>query len=349
MGWWEDLSKAASDVVDTVADVVQTVVDTAADGAADIVETVGNGIQSVLQPFEPGGSWLGGVVNGITNVIGAVIKLVGGVVSGVLGGVIRIVGGLLAWNGELIFKGILDIFSGIGGAIIYLLGTVLSLIQKVFFLQNKERSLTKAERDMLRRIYQNSVSLFNIRILEGWSGAFGSGNYATTLGNTIYMRDIPPGTAGSRITLVHESLHVWQYQNIGSRYTADALGAQFFLPHDDHQKVAYNWEVSEVNRGNTNWKNFNKEGQAEFIQDLWKVGSLTFNGNTQRGNGAFFDLQDVQSRFGNGTAEFIYNGSVDSDQPNVANSDVPTDYTDIATEAVKSIRERINIRWSKSF
>jgi len=349
MGWWEDLTKAASDVVDTVANVVQSVVDTATDGAADIVETVGNGVQSVLQPFEPGGSWLGGVVNGITNVVGAVIKLVGGIVSGVLGGAIRIIGGLLAWNGELIFKGILDIFSGIAGSIIYLLGTIGSLIQKVFPLQKTERPLTKTEREMLRRIYFNSISLFNIRIVEGPSPIFGDGNFATTLGNTIYLRDIVADSPAGRVTLVHESVHVWQYQNTGPRYTSDALGAQYFLPHDEHTKVAYNWEVSEVQRGNTDWNDFNKEAQAEFIEDVWRKGSLTFDGHTDKGNGVFFDFAEVEQLHPDAVAAFIYNGSVDSEQPNVSNSTVPTDYTDIAEAAIKSLRDRINIRWSQSF
>ena len=350
MGWWEDFSNAVSEGADAVADVVQAVVDTAGDAATDLVETVGNGVQQALQTFGgPAGAWLGGVINGITNLVGAVIKLASGIVSGVLGGIIRIAGGLLAWNGELVFKGIMDIITTIAGGIVYVAGTLLSLIQKIFFLQNNERPLTKAEREMLRKIYFNSISLFNIRIVEGWSGAFGSGNFATTLGNTIYLRDIDPNTGGGRSTLVHESLHIWQYQNLGSRYTAEALGAQYLLPRSDDAILAYNWEVSEVNRDNDDWWDFNREAQAEFVQDVWRLGSLTFNGHTNVGQGAFFDLQEVQASFGNGTAEFIYTGSVDSEHATVANSDIPVDYTDLATAAVSSIRNRINIRWSRSF
>jgi hypothetical protein len=33
------------------------------------------------------------------------------------------------------------------------------------------------------------------------------------------------------------------------------------------------------------------ESQAEFLQDLWRKGQRTFaNGNIQRGNGVFFDV-----------------------------------------------------------
>lgn len=349
MGWWEDLSNTVSNAVDAAANVVQSVVDTAADGITDVVETVGNVVQTGLQGFGLGGAWLGGVVNGLTNLVGAVIKLVGGVISGVIGGAIRIVGGLVAWNGELIFKGILDIASGMAGSVLYLLAVFGSFIQKVVPVQKTERPLTKAEREMLGKVYFNSISLYNIRIVEGASWIFGGGVYATTIGNTIYMRDIIPDSGGGRLTLVHESVHIWQYQNIGPRYMTDALGAQYLLPHTDTVKLAYNWEVAEVGRGNTDWNAFNKEGQAEFIEDVWRLGKLTFNGNTTQGLGVFFDLQDVEARFGNGTAEFIYNGSIDYPQHNIANSVVPTDYTDIATEAVRSLRERINIRWSRSF
>jgi hypothetical protein len=363
MGWWEDLGNAVSEAVDAVADVVQAVVETAADAAADVVETAGNAVQGWLAQFGGAMEWLGGVISGTANVVGAAIKFVSGIVSGVVGGLIRIVGGLLCWNGALIFKGVLDILAGIAGGFIYSWGTLFALIEKILSspwvkkalslrginlpVERKERGLTKAEQDMLERIFSKSISLYNIRIVEGPTPIFGGGRYATTLGNTIYMREINPDTDGGRSTLVHETLHVWQYQNLGSRYTADALGAQFLLPHNDDVKIAYNWEVSEVNRGNTDWKDFNREGQAEFIQDLWRLGTLTFNGNTRQGKGAFFDLQDVQSSFDNGTAEFTYTGSVDSAHATVANSDIPIDYTDIATEAVKSIRERINLRLSQ--
>jgi hypothetical protein len=115
-------------------------------------------------------------------------------------------------------------------------------------------------------------------------------------------------------------------------------------------KVAYNWEVSEVLRGNTDWSDFNKEAQAEFIEDVWRKGSVTFlDGHVDKGDGIFFDFAEAGRPDTGAVAEFIYNGSLDSEQPNVANSDVPTDYTDIADAAVKTLRERINIRWSKSF
>ena len=304
------IKPTVSDAADAIAEVAQTVVETAGDTVTDVVETAGNAAQDGLATVGgPGGKWLGGVIAGVANVIGAVIKGAFGIVSGVVGGAIRIIGGLLSLDGALIFKGLLDIFSGIGGALIYLLGTIVSLFQRIFFLQNNERPLIKEERDILRRVFLNSISLYDIRIIEGKSSLFGMHPGATTLGNSIYMNNIDLTTPLGLSGLVHECVHVWQYQNLGSRYTADALGAQAFLPD------GYNWENSEINRGNTDWKDFNKEGQAEFMQDLWRRGSLTYNGHTETGRGCFFDLQAIEASFGNGTAEFIYRGTDDSDIP----------------------------------
>jgi hypothetical protein len=338
MGWWEDLSAAVSDVVDAVAEVTQAVVETAGDALADLVETVGNAVQDGLAAVAgPGGAWLGGVIAGITNVVGAVIKLVFGIVSGVVGGVIRIIGGLLCLDGALIFKGLLDIFSSIGGAVIYLGATLLSLFQKIFFAQNRERSLTKDERGMLRRVFLNSVALYNVRVVEGAAGLYGLHPGGTTIGNVIYMKATATDSVVGRSVLVHECVHVWQYQNLGSRYTADALGAQGFLPN------AYDWENAEVARGNTDWTEFNKEGQAELIQDIWLSGSLTVFGQTRTGEGCFFDVRDPPSDLVDDRAEFLYTG------PFPGGAHPPVDYTALAMAAMRSLRGRINIRWSHAF
>jgi len=57
--------------------------------------------------------------------------------------------------------------------------------------------------------------------------------------------------------LVHECVHVWQYQNIGSRYTMDALGAQAV-----YGAGAYDWEA-ELARGNSDWNDFIKRQRLD--------------------------------------------------------------------------------------
>jgi len=333
----EDVGNAVSSAFEAVAEVVQQSVETASDVATDVIETAGSAILDGLTAVGgEGGAWLGGAVAGVANLIGAAIKLVSGIVSGGVGGAIRIIGGLLSWDADLILEGLVDIFTGVVGGVTYLLGTVLAAFQRLTLLQNTERPLTKAEREMIRRIFFNSISLYNIRIVEGRAGAFDVHPGANTLGNTIYMKDIDTGSLRGRSILVHECVHVWQYQNHGSAYTADALGAQFLMPNP------YIWE-NEVARGRSEWTDFNKEAQAEMIEEVWLWGTLTYNGNTSRGLGCFFDLQDVQSRFGNGSAEFIYTGTDDDHIPRHE----PIDYTELAARAVESIRGRINLRWSR--
>ncbi len=89
---------------------------------------------------------------------------------------------------------------------------------------------------------------------------------------------------------------------------------------------AYDWE-RELANGRNDWEKFNKEAQAELIQNMWTYGNLMFNGNKINGFGSFYDLQEVRSRFGNGAAEFKFNGK---------------DYTALASSAVASVRGHIN-------
>ena len=51
---------------------------------------------------------------------------------------------------------------------------------------------------------------------------------ALTRGNTIYMKNNPPGSTTWFSTLVHETTHVWQNQNGGTDYMSAALHAQIF-------------------------------------------------------------------------------------------------------------------------
>lgn len=338
MGWLEDFGNAASSVVDTTAEVVGEVVETAGDIVADAVETVGNAAQDGLNAVgeamgEEGGplpatlAWVGGVVAGVTNLVSSVIKGVFGIVGGVVSGLIRMIGGFLVLDFKLVLKGEIDIGSSIAGAGILIAGEGLSLGQRVFGAQ-KERSLTKAERAMLHRVFLNSLSLYNIRIIEGQSGLFGVNDAPFTLGNTIYMKDKDPSVYPE--ILVHECVHVWQYQNMGSRYTMDALGAQAIYG----RQKAYVWE-DELGRDNTDWRDFNKEAQAEFIEDVWMEGTSTLRGNTLVGEGSFFSVEGYLPSDPNApTVSFIYNG---------------TDYTDLAIAAEESLRGRVNFRFSRIF
>jgi len=312
MSLWGKIKKGVKKVAEAVEDFVNDV----GDAVGDAIEAVGDAINDALNwvgdkvGIKPFFSWLGGIVKGVFSLVGAVIKGVFGIVGGIIGGVIKIIGGILTWQGSLILEGIWDIFSPIIGTIIVVLGKLVALVQSIFYAQGFERALTEKEKSQLKRVFKDSLNYYVIRIIEGHAGLFGLNSRPFTLGNTIYMK-----TKTFPIDLlVHETTHVWQYQQTGDRYASDAITAQWFVPDE------YNWQ-REINVRNKNdWSEFNNEAQAEFFQDLWKHGELQDSSGTttQTGNGSFFDT-DGKNRFGH----FEVSGK---------------DYTSIAIEAVKTVR-----------
>jgi hypothetical protein len=335
LGRWKSFSNVGGHGVNAVADLLEDVVETVGDTLTDIAETVGNAVEDGMDALGrlaakvPGvgkflrglAAWIGGVVARAVDLAAGVNKAAFGIVAGVAGGILKLVCSLFLLNGRLALRGLIDGGASIAGGVIYVAGGLLALVQRIFFLQSHERRLTKAERDLLRPVFRSSLALYNIRLIEGRSGAFGINNRPFTLGNTIYMKHTSPTTDPQ--TLVHECTHVWQYQNIGSRYTMDALGAQAILPD------AYDWQA-EITNGHSRWTDFNKEAQAELIEDGWVNGTLTSGGTTTAGRGAFYELKSGTTD----TAAFIYNG---------------TDRTGLATAAVESLRGRINARLSRAF
>jgi len=344
LGWFSDLAIAVVDAVEAVADVVEDVVNAVADAVADVVETIGNAIADGLNAIGGllggipgiGGflkgvfAWLGGIVSGILNFVGAVIKGALGIVGGVIGGLIKIIGGILTLNRDLIKGGCIDIGASIAGAVLSILGTFVSLVQHIIFCQNNERKLTKEEMEMLRIVFQRSLSLYDIRLIQGWSGLFGiTTTGAFTLNNKIYLNTTDLKKQPE--ILVHECVHVWQYQNHGNRYIADALGAQAIYGrggvHD-----AYNWS-DELGRGNTKWENMNVEAEAKLIDDIWTDGTLTTAGVLNNDHGAFYLKQDCIASHGAGVCVETFVATLDG-----------ADHTPLAIASVKTLRGYINSR-----
>ena len=312
MGFFEDVGNFFSAVGDAIAggaeaagEVVETGANAAGEFVADIIETGGNALQDGLNalgdwaggiPFVGGllegtAAWLGGIIAGATNFIGAVVKAITGIIGGVIGGLIKVIGGLITFHWDLVLQGLIDMATTILGALIAIGGTLLSLGQRLVPFINQDRALTKEEKDILRLVFKRSLALYNIRIKSN-SGAPTS---HFTLNNTIYSNvpdlDIP------QHTLVHECVHVWQYQNLGSRYLAEALGAQWIYGRSAGTCVAgdaYDW-IGEVNRGNTPWEKFNREAQAQLITEIWTDGTMTNQGMTSTAKGAFFTKESCEA------------------------------------------------------
>ena len=158
-------------------------------------------------------------------------------------------------------------------AFLMLGGRVISFDQTIAGLEQVGRMLGGAERTILRKIFGDSVDYDAIRIKEGYAGFFSAGKNpdftltnntrALTHGSTIYMKNADTTTTQGMAILVHETDHVWQYQNGGDIYLARALHAQFF---------GAGYEYLDAVKHNTSWRMLNPEQQAHLIEEAYFYG-----------------------------------------------------------------------------
>ena len=80
-----------------------------------------------------------------------------------------------------------------------------------------DRELNSQERDLLVKIFGDSIDLDPVRI--AYTKLIGSNTLAYTMGNKILIHQ---STKLSAAKLVHEMTHVWQYQTRGTRYISDS-------------------------------------------------------------------------------------------------------------------------------
>ena len=279
--------------VKIVADAIENFVINVGDTIGGAMEMVGDANNDALNWFgkiigaKPFFAWLGGIIKGVFSIIGVIIKGAFGIIAGIIGSFIKIFAGIITFEFSLILESLWDISSPMIGTIIIGIAKIISLIQSFFYAQDFERPLAEDEKAKLSIVYKNSLNYYVIRIIEGHSGLFGISSRPFTLGNTIYTKS----SSFSIDVLIHESTHVWQYQQTGNRYASDAIAAQWFI------KDGYNWEKEIKDRNKTNWQDFNKEAQAGFIEDLWVFGVLRDVAETiiQSQSGSFFTANNTSS------------------------------------------------------
>jgi hypothetical protein len=113
---------------------------------------------------------------------------------------------------------------------------------------------------VLHGVFRGAIDLDRVRVVPGRAGLFDVNKRPFTLGNTVYLKGrTSPGL------LVHEAVHVWQYQHHGARYAAEALWAQLRLG-----RRAYDWRAEQA-RGK-DWRHFNAEAQAAYVEHLFDEG-----------------------------------------------------------------------------
>jgi len=102
------------------------------------------------------------------------------------------------------------------GAVIYYALFIVDGIQSILGIQKKKRPLTEEEREILGKVFRNSLNYNAISIVNGKAGILGVSGRAFTMGFTIYL------PANNDAVLVHECVHVWQFQVEGTKYIGNS-------------------------------------------------------------------------------------------------------------------------------
>ncbi|MCG8433369.1 MAG: hypothetical protein MJA83_05000 [Gammaproteobacteria bacterium] len=274
MGLWNEVKKVGKKIkkgakkvgkkAKQAADKIQEGMSAAGNAVGNAIEDAGNAVG--------GGGWIGSVMSNVAGLISTGIRAAFDLAGGVIGGAIKIGVGLLTLNVPLVVEGFANVIATAVGVVFLVALGIVSLVQSIISIEKDWRHLDSGERSLLARIFHDSLDYDVIRLVLTGGGIYGwFGDRPYVRGNTIYMRR--RYRRGNRMDLdderllVHEVTHVWQYQNRGSRYIAEAAYAQVFV------KDRYNWELEiRGSRQRTNWEQFNREAQAEFFEDLHDFG-----------------------------------------------------------------------------
>lgn len=288
MSFFDDAADWVSDTVSDGGDAIAGGVEDALNAAQDALEDAADAVSDTPVIGGALGSffgWAGDLVSSIGGVIGSAVKGVAGAVAGAVSGTLRIVGGIFTGNLGSILQGVQDIVSGVAGGILVFAGNVVSLVQTVFTIERR-RKLTDEELRLLENVFREGLALSRIRVVVGLVGLFAVNDRPVTVGCIIYMKATKAEDWNA--VLVHECVHVWQYQHVGPRYASDALGAQLLLGKDRRGgDVAYAWQ-RELPKP---WEKFNREAQAEAVSDVFLYGGL--EGVVPAGDGQFYGADRV--------------------------------------------------------
>ncbi len=308
--------KKAKKKVEEFTDWIEDKGNDAGDAAAGAAEDAGNAFGDLL-----GDNRFGNAVKHAGAIIASTIKSVFDTIGVGIGAAIKTAVAVATFDYNLFLEGVTDVVSSAVGNVIVTVGHTLGLLGTLITIQDGTlRYLTNEEKTLLRRVFKKSLNYDVIKIIIGNTGFLGVNSRPMVLGNTIYFKF----NRRTDELLVHECTHVWQYQNKGNRYAADAIYSQLFVPDE------YNWE-REINvRDKDDWNDFNAEAQAKFFEDLWVEGKLVDGSGAliEEGNGRFYDA-DWKNEFG--VFEITHYNEEDGTENTF-------DYTDIAKRAVKTVR-----------
>lgn len=234
------------------------------------------------------------VVRYIYRLVCTVVMLVVGVLALVVGNT-SVLGQAFADLWDLIK----DAFYTVVGLIIFIALRVVDIVQTVFRVQPGKRKLTEKERALLWPIFRDALNYSAIEIVPGNAGVLTGSGRAFTMGFTIYMPS--PGND----TLVHECVHVWQFEFGGFRYIGNSALNQLDSIAFNKGYDPYNW-TGKIDAGATWYTLGSAEAQAQLVQDVFNDGEFVFNDSTtppDTAPGAFFhEDPDV------GMNQFLFSG-----------------------------------------
>jgi len=125
-------------------------------------------------------------------------------------------------------------------------------------LASPQTKLTEPEKKWAREIFADAVDLEAVRV----SFAPSPTGYPMTWGNVIRA---VPGQAFDRSTVIHELVHVWQYQTSGMGYLSDSFLKQScaFITHRDSD-YAYHYVLI----AGQSFLAYSAEQQAQIVEDF---------------------------------------------------------------------------------
>jgi hypothetical protein len=172
------------------------------------------------------------------------------------------------------------------------------------------RPLLDLEVDLLQKVFGPGIKYPVVRLTR-MSTLIAAINRsrAFTLRNTIHL----PAKAYNAMAqypwlLVHEMVHVWQYQHEGWTYAPDALWAQI---------AGDGYDFAKGLRQGKSWKKMNPEQQAQMIHEAFRI--------------AYFDTPGAL--FG------LFNNKACVVRPSAQPPEGFTDYTSVLVDAVALLRK----------
>jgi hypothetical protein len=181
-----------------------------------------------------------------------------------------------------------DGFYALAGAVIFVALRIVDLVQTAVGVQRRKRKLTEAERALLRPIFRESLAYDLIEVVDGRAGVLSVSGRPFTMGFTIYLPDY------GEQTLVHECVHVWQFQHGGFGYIGNSAFNQLDGMVFNKSYKPYDWRPR-IDAGSSWYQLGSVEAQAKFVEDVWAEGIFDFDAPEMpddASKGAFFREDD---------------------------------------------------------